>query len=302
MPDLDKQFFAGGGDIPSDIAKKLTIRANSDRDRDILTSLGWEGQLIGYIGVVLSADGKSVSGARFGMQGKLTNGPVVLQAAKLWERVSRDVTVAVEVPEAAAFRFAGGTLFSDYMAQEDCKVSYKKGGEAIASEEVERHGIGQLCVRLFVYLDKSSNARGGPGPHFKAMLLVFPMGVEELEELTILAQAPGWPGVKLAECKAEMFPKAQAGTWGAPMWPLLLAGQRAETSDEAPSGDRVRFAMAALMRSAVIPTTCASRKSLVGKSQEVLDGGQEPTGSRPSVCWPAAPEPARERGRIWCIT
>jgi hypothetical protein len=45
MTDLEKQYFAGGGDIPSDIAKKLTLRANSDRDRDILTSLGWEGQL-----------------------------------------------------------------------------------------------------------------------------------------------------------------------------------------------------------------------------------------------------------------
>jgi hypothetical protein len=263
MPDLDKQYFVGGGDIPSDIAKKLTVRTSSDRDRDILTSLGWEGQLIGYVGVCLSADGKNVSGARFGMQGRLTNGPVVLQAAKLWERVSRDVTVSIEVPEAAAFRFAGGALLSDYVAQEDCKVSYKKGGEAMASEEAERHGIGQLSVRLFVYLDKSSNARGGPGPHFKAMLLAFPMGVEELEELTILTQAPGWPGVKLAEGKAELFPKTQAGTWGAPMWPLLLAGQRAENSKEVPSGDRIRFAMAALMRTAVIPTSCASRKSLV---------------------------------------
>jgi hypothetical protein len=102
MPDLDKQYFAGGGDIPSDIAGQLTLHASSDRDRDILTNLGWEGQLIGYMGVSLSTDGKKVTGARFGIQGKLTTGAVELQAAKLWERVSRDVTVSGEVRSTGA--------------------------------------------------------------------------------------------------------------------------------------------------------------------------------------------------------
>jgi hypothetical protein len=46
MPDLDGRFFTGGGDIPVDIAKKLTIRDSSVRDRDVLISLGWEGQLL----------------------------------------------------------------------------------------------------------------------------------------------------------------------------------------------------------------------------------------------------------------
>jgi hypothetical protein len=81
MPTLDARFFAGGGDIPLDIAEKLTVRAASDRDRDILTKLGWEGQLIGFAGVVLSTDGKSVSGARFGLQGKIAEQAVTVQAA-----------------------------------------------------------------------------------------------------------------------------------------------------------------------------------------------------------------------------
>jgi hypothetical protein len=77
--------------------------------------------------------------------------------------VARDVSVSIEVSEAVAFRFAGGTLYSDYLSQEDCKISYRKGGVTIEDDEVEQHEIGQLCLRLFVYLDKSSNARGGPG-------------------------------------------------------------------------------------------------------------------------------------------
>jgi hypothetical protein len=299
MPELDKRHFTGGGDVPLDIARQLTLRSGSDRDRDTLTRLGWEGQLIGYVGLIISADGKKVTGARFGMQGKLAASEIDLQAAKLWDRVARDVTISVEVPEAAAFRFAGGTLYSDYLAQEDCKVRYKKGEAIFSEDEAEQHGIGKLCLRLFVYLDKSSNTRGGPGPHLKAMVLVYPLSVDELEELTTLSQAPGWPGVKLVESKAELFPKAQAGTWGAPIFPLILASQRSPASEEIPSGDRLRFAMAALMRTATLPTTCASRKSLVAKCQDVLDGGQEPAGRSPSVCWPAAAEPARERGSLF---
>jgi hypothetical protein len=298
MPDLDRRRFAGGGDIPSDIATKLTIRSSGERDREILTKLGWEGQLIGYVGLVISADGRKVTSMRFGLQGKIAVTAIELQAAKLWERVPRDVSVSIEVPEAATFRFTGGTLYSDYVAQEDCKIAFRRGDVTMSNEEAEQLGTGQLCLRLFAYLDQSSNTRGGPGPHLKVMVLVYPMNVEELEELSMLTQGPGWPGVKLVEGKAELFPKTQAGTWGTPMFPLILAGQRAASSEEIPSGDRLRYAMATLMRTATLPTTCASRKSLVGKCQDVLDGGQEPTGRSPSVCWPTTQEPARERGRL----
>jgi hypothetical protein len=295
MPDLDRRHFAGGGDIPSDIATKLTIRSSGERDREILTKLGWEGQLIGYVGLVVSTDGEKVISSRFGLQGQIAATAIDLQAAKLWERVARDVSVSIEVPEAAAFRFAGGTLYSDYVAQEDCKVTFKRGDVTMSSEEAEQIGAGQLCLRLFAYLDKSSNARGGPGPHLKVMVLVYPMNVEELEELSVLTQGPGWPGVKLVEGKAELFPKAQTGTWGAPMFPLILAGQRAASSEKVPSGDRLRYAMAALMRTATLPTTCASRKSLVGKCQDVLDGGQEPTGRSPCLLAGSPGASARKR-------
>jgi hypothetical protein len=301
MPDLDGQYFFGDGDIPHDIAEKLTIRESRVRDRDILTGLGWEGQLIGYVGLITSGDGKKITGARFGMQGKLAAAAVELQAAKLWEKVARDITVAVELPDAAAFRFAGGTLYSDYLAQEDCKVKFKKSGVDIPTGEESQLGIGHLCLRLYAYLDKSSNSRGGPGPHLKVMVLVYPLSVEQLEELSVFTQAPGWPGVKLVEGKAELFPKAQRGTWGAPMFPLIVATQRASSTDEVPTGAKLRFAMAALMRTATLPTVCASRRGLVNKCQEVMDGGEEPVGRTPTVCWPVAPEPPRERGRRFVL-
>jgi hypothetical protein len=206
------------------------------------------------VGLVASGDGRRVTGARFGMQGKLAATTVELQAAKLWEKVARDVTVAVELPDATAFRFASGTLYSDYLAQEDFKVKFKKSGVDVAAGQESQLGIGQLCLRLYAYLDKSSNVWGGLGPHLKVMVLVYLLSVEQLEELSVFTQEPGWPGVKLVEGKAELFPKAQAGTWGAPMFPLIVAMQRASTTEEVPSGAKLRFAMVALMRTATLTT------------------------------------------------
>jgi hypothetical protein len=52
MTVLDGKFFPGNGDIPPDIAEKLIVRNGSDRE--VLTRLGWEGQLVSYIGLALS--------------------------------------------------------------------------------------------------------------------------------------------------------------------------------------------------------------------------------------------------------
>jgi hypothetical protein len=296
MPNLDSQFFSGGGDIPTDIAAKLSVKYGAERDREVLTKLGWEGQLIGYAGLNISPDGSKVNGARFAMQGALAAQPVEFQAAKLWDAAGKDVTVTIDIPDAAMFRFASSTLYSDYLAQEECKYKVMKAGVRASRDEEAGLGVGSFCLRLFAYLDKGSNARSGPGPHFKAMVLIFPDSVEGLEELSSLTLAPGWPGLKLLEAKAEMFPRAQRNTWGAPLFPLLVITQRSGAADRIPSGEWLRFALAGLLRTAVLPTACAGRRSLTVKCQGVLDAGQDPLGRSPTITWPQAPEPAAERG------
>jgi hypothetical protein len=296
MPVLDSRFFRGGGDIPLDIAGKLTVKNNSDRE--VLTNLGWEGQLIGYVGLSLSGDGRSVSGARFAVRGKLTAAPIVIQAAKIWQGAERDVQLSIDLPDLAAYKFSSGSLTSDYLAQEETKYKLMKGRERIMRENESEAGATGFCTRLFAYLDKSSNARNGPGPHLKLQVLIFPVKLEQLEELSDKTLASGWPGIKLAEAKAELFPRAQTGTWGAPAFPLLIASNRAAAAHDVPEGGKLRFALAALMKTAVVPVSCASKRSLDVKCQEALDGGDDPVGKRPSVSWPDATEPAGDRGRV----
>jgi hypothetical protein len=298
MPTLDARFFAGGGDIPADIAEKLTVRNASDRDRDILTKLGWEGQLIGFVGIVLSTDGKSVTGARFGLQGKLAEQPIAVQAAKLWAEAERDISLVIDLPEAATFKFTSGTLCSDFLAKEEVKYKVMKGAVRVNKQEEDSVGCTGFCLRVIAHLDKSSNTRNGPGPHLKVSVLVFPENVAELEERSDKACEPGWPGIKMVESKAELFPKVQRGTWGAPMFPLLIAAGRASTSAAIPEGDKLRFALASLMRTAVVPTACASRRSLTTKCQEICSGAAMAAGKQPSISWPAATTPAIDRGKI----
>jgi hypothetical protein len=61
--DLDTVFFRNPADLPTDLARRLISQSASENDNNTLTSLGWEGQTIGYIGLVLTPDGRDVSRA-----------------------------------------------------------------------------------------------------------------------------------------------------------------------------------------------------------------------------------------------
>jgi hypothetical protein len=49
------------------------------------------------------------------VSGKLASAQVSIQAAKLWQGVERDIQLTIELPEAAAYKFNGSLLVSDYL-------------------------------------------------------------------------------------------------------------------------------------------------------------------------------------------
>jgi hypothetical protein len=302
MPDLDEACFRGSGDIPVDIAGKLITAGIGDNDSRTLTQLGWEGQTIGYVGLVLTPDGAGVSRAQFCLRGKLTENTVIFQAAKLWEKVAKDVTVNIEPMDGQCFRFLSGTLFSDYAPQEAFKISYYKADQKIRAGEEHRHNIGKLCFRLFCHLDKTSNARQGQGPHWKLTTLAFPHAVEELEEETQLTMHPSWPGIKILEGKAGFFPRAETVLWGCPIFPLLSAENRAAAVNSIPSGAVLRAAIAGLCSTAALPTACTTRPAALKKKQEIITSPPAQQGREPTVKWPSMTMPPATEGRISFFT
>ena len=204
--------------------------------------------------------------------------------------------LAVNAPNGADFMFAGGRLCSDYVSCEKIGFRFIKAGELLAETEWERNGVGKFCVRLLAHLGKTSN--GAAGPHIKFTLLMHPLDVDNLLEVSAAAQGPAWPGIKALEGQCGFFPVVPGGLWAAPCFPLIDVHQRASTCDKLPEGRQLLFAMAAVMRTATRPTACTSFNGLkrqVDKVKRDLEAAASPT--LPTITWPEARRPDVQRGR-----
>jgi hypothetical protein len=262
-----------------------------------LTALGWEGQTIGYVNLTLSADGNSVTRALFNVRGKLASDVISFQAAKLWPKVSKEVMVNIEPMDGSSFRFLSSTMCSDCVAQEAFKVSVTKGDKTCEAGEEHRLGVGDMCFRMLVHLDKTSNSRQRQGPHWKLTVLAFPHTIEDLEDREQLAQLPAWPGIKIIEEKAEFFPRADAAPWGCPIFPLLGTENRSEAVNTIPPGKVLRAAIAGLCGTATLPTACTSRSGMLKKIQELNNGEPDQLTRAPSIKWPACTMPPASEGK-----
>jgi hypothetical protein len=277
---LDAKYFEGGGEISADIAEKLVTSGMRDSLSRTLTELGWEGQLVGLVGLYVAPDGKRVTGGEFAVRGHLAEQPFSIQASKWWD-CDADITVDFNALRGEEFKFSGGSMHSDFVGQDSLECVVKKQGAVMSREELEQ--LGQFSVRLVAHLDKTSNGRGGPA--FKLTVLVFPKPPEEMDNMEGASSA-SWPGIKIVEAKCSLFPAARQGAWGAPLYPLIVTGDRAANSGRLPAAKTLRFCMAKLIGSAVVPTSCTNRVGLARKWQQM--DGQEPSAfeKQPAIQWP----------------
>lgn len=296
MPILDSRFFAGTEAIPDQLVKRLLTPSLGDRVTDCLTGLGWEGQIIAAVGLTLSVDGQRVENAEFFMRGELLHAPVQISANKLFEGAEKEVMLSITIPEAQLFNFKNGTLCSEFLPGDAVNVQVSRHEEQIAVADWAAYNVHQFCLRLICYLDKSSNAKRGRGPHIKFTILLFPQSVDELAERSGATQAANWPGIKIAEGNCGFFPEASAGAFGMPLLPILCTRQRAENSVSVPSLPQLRFAIAETMRTAALPVVCATRAALVKKAQETVI--HLPRARTPTITWPTEIRPQSEKGKV----
>jgi len=294
MPTLDPKYFQGEGDLPVEVARRLLVGGLDDQVIPTLTSHGWEGQLVACAGLTISVDGSAVSAARFLLRGALCPTPVSIKANLLW-RVAADITLSITLPEAQHFSFAGGSLCSDYVDQSAVKFNIAKGQEPVMPGDYATHKIGQFCLRTVAHLDKSSNGR--VGPHIKLTTLAFPASAADTLDNDGGAQSPSWPGFRILEGAAPLFPRPPLGLWGAPILPLLAIHDRAETCQTVPDGPTMRFALAELMRTAALPTVCVTktaRAQTIRTMQRIPENLDPRT---PTIIWPASARPDAARGK-----
>ena len=296
MPPLDQKFFQGSGDLPPEVLAKLSVGDLHAQADAALRALGWEGQLISTVGLTLSADGSLVQHAQFQMRGRLHQDAIPVNASTVWEGAPKGAVLHITLPECSQFKFTGGELVSDYLPQDAAKFGVTKDGLPLLPTDWEANKIGNFALRLVAHLDKASNGRSGP--YFRVSVLLFPLTVEELAELSDATQSVAWPGLRILEAKSEIFPRAPVAPWGCPLVPLVCTQLRAADATATPSGEHMRFAIAELLRSAALPTVCRSWNSLAKQMQEMQDDPDSHEPRFPSVVWPPAPRPASAEGEL----
>jgi len=297
MPDLKQQFFAGGGEIPEDILAKLLTPSAGIGLLDTLNKWQWNGRPAATITITTSADGTRARGGAFGLWGEIAGGTVEFPASKLWPGTSRGTNISIRNLTGQAFTFAGGQLHSDYADSDDFDVVYARSGSPILPADWEAAGVGPFAMRAFAHLDKTSNK--ATVPRTKFTVLAYPASCEELARLNNKTQHPSWPGIKILEGTAEFFPHMpQTVNWGAPALPFICTRDRSNTTSATPPADHLRYAIAEVMRTAVLPTACTARGAMELRGQQILDAAEEPETRGPTVTWPPVERPPPDLGKL----
>ena len=247
----------------------------------------------------MSPDNRQVRRGQILMRGHLSKEPATVQAAKLWDKADKDVTVTLPFPQAAEFDFAGGTMASDYLTSSGIKMQCARNSQEIQQSEWAKCGIGAFCLRLFLHIVKGATASQRPSARFT--VLFFPMREEEMVRDNELAKGAGWPGIKILEGEAALFPAAPENSWGCPIYPILNPGANFALSPNLPSSEEMRFVISKIMGTARQPVACATVGTLKKKWEKIRADQEEYTERTPTTTWPEMPNPPAFSGEFCVI-
>lgn len=295
MAPLDSKWFQNPADIPVSLAKTIAAANLGYPVQRVLGQNGWDGNIAACVGIELAPDNRRVLRSQFILRGPLANEPITFQAAKIWDKASKEATVTFSMPQAAEFDFTAGTLTSEYLDGSAVKTVISKQGHVVLPTNWEDIGIGGCCFKLLAHLDKSSNSATGPKIRFT--VLIFPKKVQELEEMSELTGGAGWTGIKLLEGEAGFFPQLQSGGWGCPLLPIICPGASLDVVPQLPTGAQIRHAIGKVMNSARMPTAMASCKTLMTKWKKLMDGSEDYEERVPSITWPEPEMPDQDYGK-----
>ena len=291
---LSEKFFEGVNELTN--TEKLLTDGSDKSVTDTLTALGWEGQLIGAVVLDLAVDGESVTNGRLILRGRISKDAIALQANKLWASGGKDLMLIVKIPTGDEFKFDDGCLASNYLDEGDLEFSVTKAGTVLEEDQWEAAGIGNFSMRIVAHLDKAAN---GPKGHLlKLTAMLFPLNKKQLQELSTVTKLAAWPGIKCYEEKCPLFPDAMADGWGTPFKPLLGIANRASNSDNTPMAVHLRYAVALLMRTAVVPEALASCASVQKRCKAIVADPAAAGNKEPDIVWPEMIRPESEKGKI----
>jgi len=286
--------------LPQEVLQQLVTASPGDGVGDTLNGLGWDGSAVATVCLTVSTDGTRVANGSFAIWGKLSEETITVPASKLWEGTPRGTTLHIRDLTGQLFRFSGGLLCSEHLDHTQLDCNFTRGNQPILPADWETSNVGDFTLRLIAHLDKMSNKY--VSPRIKFTVMASPGSADQLAAMTDRSHHVAWPGIKILEGQAQIFPLSAETHWGCPILLIICTRDRIEGVEAFPSGLHMRYAIAEIFRTAALPTACTARAALLQKGQQLMDADDEPEARPPTLTWPAAEKPPIDQGNKKLVT
>ena len=188
----------------------------------------------------------------------------------------------------SSLRFEEGGLWSDLVPSTRIVHSFLNGDNAVVlADERAHHGITDFCARMVCEISSTSNGRRGVVISY--IIMLFPAGAAELED-TPESKQPGWPGIGVIERTFPLGPKPTVA-WRCPILPFIRTATPFSEVPTAPSSNRLRAAIAAVMRKVGVPDVRPTGSAAAARWALIRANPRELLTQRPDTSWPAAELP-----------
>jgi hypothetical protein len=154
----------------------------------------------------------------------------------------------------------------------------------VLADERTRLNMTDFSIRMICELSGTSDGRRGIV--LKYSILIFPASWAEMQENPD-SRFGSYPGIRIVEGTFPLIPRPSS-PWGCPVIPFILPGAPFEELATAPTGRKLREAIAAIMRRTATPATLRHGGEVVARWEHVRTHPRELEGplTVPAVTWP----------------
>jgi hypothetical protein len=248
-------FFGGSDDIDGeDLAKSEVNNFTDSIDTALRHYHGWNKKAIAVVALTLTPDNLRIASGQIVTRGQLDLKDKKIPVNTIWPAAKENIVMMIQFPSADTFSFTDSSgLWSDIMSDNEIAHSYYdstegRGAQPLLATDERRAGTvgARFSIRMILQVcSLSSQARGVV---LKYVIILFPASIEELAS-TPESGFPGWPGIKIAEGTIALGPRPSQ-PWKCPVVPFLLPSAPFQDEDVAPRSDKLRAAVAGIMRNA----------------------------------------------------
>jgi len=302
MPVLtSKTLFSGDNHInPDDLGRTEVNNFHTNVDAQLRDNYKWKGKATAAIGLSLSPDNTKVTNGVLITRGNTGLKEQRIQCDRIWSESTGDLSLVIRFPTVDIFTFNTGKLFSDIVPSSSILHTYHAADNSvILNDAVSDAGITDFAARMVCQLSDTSNGR--KGVILQYTIILFPCSAEELADNPDCHFA-SFPGIKVAEGTLPLAPKPSK-PWKCPVIPFIRPGVPFQDLPTAPSSNKLRHAVAAIMGTAAQPVTYRNGVNVLAKWARLRTHPRELADITPNVTWPTSPvEEDEDNGKFIAVT